>query len=310
MFETILKFFYHKFVRNFLVSEHEVEHAHVIPVMTNINVITRWRATPSSTSTSSVEATTKLAYMSPWAITHTNSFADVLSITSLNVNDGLSLDCTSNLLQTCRYIGNRCADIVCLQDIPGQMIVAGVHVTTYIEFIRLYVNAVYHIRYHVVTYGGLAILSKYPVTNSGEYLTPNHSIYTHITVNCQIHKIINCRLARQTVEQTLAMIPLLQQTATNDSAQIPIHDMYSDLLNQCYNNIPVIMCGRFSVNANPITKSQLCPFIPSGQLPEYDNIITNAKWCKKITMISAALDYTAKTSIYSSVSALVGLANQ
>jgi len=307
MFESILKFFYHKFVRHFLVSEHEVAQAHVVPVMSNINVITRWRAPTPSTAIPT--DTIRLAYMSPWTITHANSFADVLSVISWNVNGGLSMDCTSNLLQTCRYLGNKCPDIMCLQDIPGQMIVAGTHVTTYIEFIRLYVNAMYHIRYHVVTYGGLAILSKYPVTNSGEYLTPDHAIYTHITVNGQIHKIINCRLARQSTDQVLAMVSLIQ-AATDDSTRLPIHDMYSDLLNQCYNNIPVIMCGRFTAWANPITKSQLSPFIPSGQQSEYDNIITNAKWCKKITMINTALDYTAKNSIYSSVYALVGLANQ
>jgi exonuclease III len=246
--------------------------------------------------------------MSPWTITHANSFADVLSVVSWNVNEGLSMDCTSNLLQTCRYLGNKCPDIMCLQDIPGQMIVAGTHVTTYIEFIRLYVNAMYHIRYYTVTYGGLAILSKYPVTNSGEYFTPDHAIYTHITINNQNYKIINCRLARQSTNHVLTTIPFTQTTDADN--KLPIHDMYSDLLNQCYNNCPVIMCGRFTAWANPITKSQLSPFIPSEQQLEYDNIITNSKWCKKITMISAALDYTAKNSIYSSVYALVGLANQ
>ena len=140
MFESIIKFFYYKFYRNFLVSETDIAQAHVVPVMSNINVITRWRSPSSNTHTNKGEH--RLTYMSPWALTHTNAYAyaDVLSVTSWNVNEGIGVDCKSNLLQVCQYIGNKHVDIVCLQDIPGQMIVAGTHVTTYIEFIRLYVN--------------------------------------------------------------------------------------------------------------------------------------------------------------------------
>jgi exonuclease III len=243
--------------------------------------------------------------MSPWAITHANAYADVLSVVSWNVNEGLNVDCTSNLLNVCRYIGNRNPDIVCLQDIPDQMIVAGTYVTTYIEFIRLYVNAMYHIRYHVVTYGGLAILSKYPVTNSGEYLTPVHAIYTYITVNNIPYKLINCQLASSSSNQigALAMVPF---TSSDSENKLPIHDMYSDLLTQCYNNIPVVMCGRFTANANQITKSQVLEYrgLDTGG---YDNVMTNAKWCKKINVISTSTESHGKTNMYNLVFTLIGL---
>lgn len=301
MFESILKFFYHKFVRNFLVSDSDIAQSHVVTVMSNINVITRWR-TPTTTQNDAI----RLAYMSPWAITHSNSFADVLSIVSWNANEGLNLGCTSNLLQTCRYIGNKCPDIMCLQGIPGQVIVAGTHITTYIEFIRLYVNAMYHIRYHVVTYGGLAILSRYPVSNSGEYLTPEHAIYTHITVNNQVYKIINCQLAPAAYQiGGLAMVPF---TSADSENKLPIHDMYGDLLTQCYNNIPVIMCGRFAANANQITRAQGLEYTKLDTMGGgYDNIMTNAKWCKKLNIISISAESFSKSNMYNLVFALIGL---
>ncbi len=303
MFESIIKFFYHKFIRNFVVSDHEIAQVHVVPVMSNINVITRWH--PSTTPTHTSSDRHKLAYMSPWAITHANAYADVLSVVSWNVNEGLGVDCTSNLLQVCRYIGNKCPDIVCLQDIPGQMIVAGTHVTTYIEFIRLYVNAMYHIRYHTVTYGGLAIFSKYPVANSGEYLTPEHAIFTHITINNQVYKIINCQLTPAAYQiGGLAMVPF---TSSDSENKLPFHDMYSDLLTQCYNNIPVIMCGRFTVNANQITRAQGFEHTGSNTMGGYDNIMTNAKWCKKINVISTSTESPSKTNMYNLVFALIGL---
>lgn len=295
MFETILKFFYHKFIRNFIANENELAHAHVVPVLTNINVITRWRAPADSIT---------LPYMSPWTITHTNAFADVLSIASWNANDGLGVDCTSNLLLTCWYIGNRDADIVCLQDIPGQIIIAGTYVTSYIEFVRLYVNAVYHIRYHVITHGGLAILSKYPITNSGKYLTPDYAIYAYIKVNSLNYKIINCRINSQS--NTLAMVPFMQ----NDDNKLPIQDMFGDILTQCYNNLPVIVCGRFAGITNHITKSHINLLSSYNQSSgEYDNILTNAKWCKNISEISISIDNTSKNNLYNMVFALVGLIN-
>ena len=302
MFESIIKFFYYKFIRNFVVSDHEIDQIHVFPVMSNINVITRWRS-PNSNTMVSTESR-ELAYMSPWAITHANAYADVLSVVSWNVNEGLGVDCKSNILHVCRYIGNRSPDIVCLQDIPAQMIVAGTHVTTYIEFIRLYVNAMYHIRYHVVTYGGLAILSKYPVSNSGEYLTPDHAIYTYITVNNLQYKIINCQLTPATAQAgALAMV---QFTSSDSENKLPINDMYSDLLTQCYNNIPVVMCGRFAANANKITKSQVLEYSRQDTVG-YDNIMTNAKWCKKINVISTSNESLSKTNMYNLVFALIGL---
>jgi len=183
------------------------------------------------------------------------------------------------------------------------MIVAGTHVTTYIEFIRLYVNAIYHIRYHVVIYEGLAILSKYPVTNSGEYLTPNHAIYTYITVNNLPYKIINCKLTSAMHMGGLATGPFTSKDSEN---KLPIHDMYSDLLTQCYNNIPVMMCGRFTANANQITRSQVLEYSNQAAVG-YDNIMTNAKWCKNINVISTTLESPAKTNMYDIIFALVGL---
>lgn len=299
MFESIIKFFYYKFIRNFLVSEADIAHAHVVPVLSNINVITRWRS-PTTNSQTSTD-THKLAYISPWAITHANSYADVLSVISWNVNEGLGMDCKSNILYVCRYIGNRSPDIVCLQDIPGQIIVAGTHVTTYIEFIRLYVNAMYHIRYYIVTYGTLAILSKFPVANSGEYLTPDYAIYTYITVNNQPYKIINCQVTSAGYHMGgLAIVPFASKDSKN---KLSIHDMYSDLLTQCYNNIPVIICGRFTVNANQITKSQVLEQNRYG----YDNIMTNAKWCKKINVISTAIESPIQTNMYNLVFSQIGL---
>lgn len=305
MFESIIKLFYYKFIRNFVVSDREIAQTHVVPVLSNINVITRWQPPTAAANTHAAPSNThKLVYMSPWAITHANAYADVLSVISWNVNNGLGVDCTSNLLQVCRYIGIRNPDIVCLQDIPTQIIAAGTHITTYIEFIRLYVNAKYHIQYHVVTYGGLAILSKYPAANSGEYLTPIHAIFTHITINNQVYKIINCQLTPIAYQVgSLAMVPF---TSTDSENKLPIHDMYSDLLTQCYNNIPVMMCGRFTVNANQITRSQVLKQNRYG----YDNIMTNAKWCKKINVISTSTESPSKTNIYNLVFALIGLVGE
>ena len=214
-------------------------------------------------------------------------------------------------MDTCNYIGGRYPDIVCLQNIPGHMIIAGTHVTTYIDFLRLYLFSIYRTCYYVVQFGDLAVLTKYPVTGSGEYLTPNHAMYTTITVNSQNYKIINSHLS-----QTISDYLLVMSNKSPDTNKLPIQDMYNDILTQCYNDTPLVVCGKFAAHDNPISKHMHQPedTQPTATYPVSlpviynDHIITNAKWCKKISMMRMSPDYTTKNSLHCPLMAHICLA--
>lgn len=302
MFESILKFFYYNIVRNYFVSEQDIEHVHNAPVLSNINVITKWRPPGRNP-----QPPVRNDYASPWSITFSGAYTDVLNVLSWNVNHGLNVDCKSNLLDTCNYIGGRYPDVVCLQNIPGQMIIAGTHVTTYIDFLRLYLFSIYRTCYYVVQFGDLAILTKYPVTDSGEYLTPNHSMYATVTVNNQNYKIINCQLSH-----TIGDYLMVMSARNGESNKLPIQDMYNDILTQCYNDIPAVVCGKFALHDNPISKHMHQQ--PASQ-PSYlythettNTIITNTKWCRKLSTTHLATDDTLKNTLYYPVMAHITLA--
>jgi hypothetical protein len=313
MLSALFKYLHNKIVTAFFPVNVDYEHSRAL-----VSKLPLLQQHNSNNMLSALDTAIIYPLKSPDILLGSYNSSYALQVISWNISNGLDINCKSNLENIIKYMNGKHPDIICFQSMPSNFIVAGTSIITPLEFIRQYLLRVYYISYRCVSYGNLAIFSKYPIQVSGEYVTPYHSMWADIVINGISFRIINLNIS--------ATIPISYTSFNGNSASSSltlsygnagstsniysyfVHDAYNDLLTQCYNKNPVIMCGKYKLQPSSESTCNNANY-PSG-IPMFteNHISLNNKWCDgKFTPVISYVDYACNTSLHHPVISIIQL---
>lgn len=259
-----------------------------------------------------------LAYPEPITttnpITHKNNTyyitAGGIQILTWNIHHGLDCIMRPRLLEIAKYlsVAHAHADIICLQEVNTSfMFIPGHGLVNQATYLAAYLG--YYCYYH----NNLAILSKAPIIQELEPIQTKqhaskftgHIIGCTICINSQSIKIYNCHLPND-------ISGVSQLHGINNK----YNGLFARVLDDTYNNRPVIITGDFNCNElfGAIQTLKKITTVASTRHPSYpiivpliqlDYILTNGEWVGGLKIKSSAADYKCHLSDHYPINALI-----
>jgi endonuclease/exonuclease/phosphatase family metal-dependent hydrolase len=261
-----------------------------------------------------------LAYPEPTADTNpitpkNNTYyttSDGIQILTWNIHHGLDCIMRPRLLEIAKYlsVAHSHADIICLQEVNTSfMFIPGHGLINQATYLAAYLG--YHCYYH----NNLAILSKAPIIQEMEPIQTKHHankftgniIGCTININNQAIKIYNCHLPND-----ISGVSQLYGITNKHNG------LLARVLDDTYNNLPVIITGDFNCNElfgaiqtlkkiTTVASTSHASYPVIVPLIQLDYILTNGEWVGWLKIQSSAADYNCHLSDHYPIEALVSL---
>lgn len=233
-----------------------------------------------------------------------------IQILTWNIHHGLNWYMYPRLQKIAEYlnIAHEQADVICLQEVNTTFIFLPGHgLVNQATYLATYLG------YHCYYNNNLAILSRAPITQELEPIQisggPNkftsQIIGCTICINGQSIKIYNCHLPND-------ISGVSQLHGINNK----YNGLFARVLDDTYNNRPVIITGDFNCNElfGAIQTLKKITTVASTRHPSYpiimpliqlDYILTNGEWVGGLKIKSSAADYKCHLSDHYPITALI-----